>query len=314
MSDLLYILNVVLPVFLLVLIGLFLRNRKLINESFVDSTSKFVFNVSLPALIFLKLYDIDLSSEFDIPFILFIVISTLLLFVVSWIVAIYAVKNISDRGVFIQGAFRSNYAIVGLAIIFGMFGSESVAKASLVLSFVLPLYNLLSVVALTLYNTEKSIINIRSILKGIILNPLIIAVIVSIPFAMFKLELYPAVKTTGEYLSSIALPLALIGIGGSMNLNALKKASKISIYSSLIKIVFAPLIVTLGAYLLGFRYADLGIIFVIFACPTAIASFVMTIAMGGNGRIAGNIIVISTLGSILTYTIGLYLMRFLHLI
>ncbi len=314
MNDLIYIINVVLPVFLLVVVGIFLRLRGLVTESFVDSTSKFVFNVSLPVLIFLKLYNVDLSSEFDIPFILFVVISTLVLFGLSWMISIYLCEDTNNRGVFIQGAFRSNYAIVGLAIMFGMFGAASVAKASLVLSFVLPLYNFLSVVALTVFGSEKSKYEIKSIIKEILLNPLILAVIVSIPFAICKIELFPALESTGEYLAAIALPLALIGIGGSMNLSAIKKASKISIYASLIKIVMAPVIFTFAAYWIGFRSTDLGIIFVIFACPTAIASFVMTIALGGSARIAGNIIVISTLGSVVTYTVGLYLLRYLKLI
>ena len=303
-----------LPVFLLVIVGLALKFRGLVTEAFVDSTSKFVFNVSLPVLIFMKLYNVDLSSEFDIPFILFVVIATVFLFGISWMLSIYLVSKREDRGVFIQGAFRSNYAIVGLAIILGMFGHSSVSKASLTLSFVLPIYNLLSIVVLAIYSGKESSLRFKTLIKDILLNPLIIAVVVSIPFALFKIDLLPSLVNTGNYLSSIALPLALLGIGGSMNLSAIKKASRISVYSTIIKILFAPLIITSVAYWLGFRGNNIGIIFVIFACPTAIASFVMTIAMGGNGRIAGNIIVLSTLGSIVTYTIGLYLMRYLLII
>lgn len=314
MSDLLYILNVVAPIFLLVLLGLFLRQKKLVTESFVDSTSKFVFRISLPALIFLKLYDIDLSAKFDIGFFLFIVIATVITFFLSWGSSFYLCRIREDRGVFIQGAFRGNYAIIGLAVIAGMFGNDALAKASLVLPFVLPIYNIFSVIVLTIYGNNKSDLNFASVTKDILLNPLILAVVIALPFAFWKIPLLPALIKTGEYISVIALPLALIGIGGSMNLRAIKKASRVSLLASTMKIIIIPVLATWAAFMFGYSGSDLGILFVIFACPTAIASFVMAIAMGSSGKIAGNIIVISTLASLATFTVGLYLLRLFNLI
>ncbi|MFC2084739.1 AEC family transporter [Bacteroidota bacterium] len=314
MEDLIYIFNVVSPVFLLVLLGLSLRFIGLISESFVSITSKFVFNVSLPVLVFLKLYTVDLSRTFDIEFVLFIVLGTILLFSISWIMSFFVMKKPVDRGVFIQGSFRSNYVIVGLAIILGMLGDAALKKASLLIPFLLPIYNLLSVLVLNIYENRQYHTNLGKLIRDIIFNPLILGVIVALPFAIFKLEIYSSLKTTGEYLAGIALPLALIGIGGSMNLKIVKTITWKSVISSIIKIVFAPLLFTIIGIWIGFTGNDLGIIFIIFGCPTAIASFVMAVAMGGDGKLAGNIIVISTLGSLITITSGLFLLRIFNLI
>jgi predicted permease len=120
--------------------------------------------------------------------------------------------------------------------------------------------------------------------------------------------------TTGNYFAELALPLALVGIGGSLNIEKLKRASMLAFSSSIIKIVILPLILTLAAIFLGYRNNDLGIMFIVFACPTAIASFVMADVMGANSKLAGNIIMITTLGSVFTIAIGILLLKSFGLI
>lgn len=312
-DNLIFILNEISPVFILVILGMFLRKVGMINEQFVKLTSYFIFNVSLPVFVFLKLYNTELVETFDLSFVLLIIIGTFLIFGISWIIAAKVAPKPEDKGVFIQGAFRSNYAIVGFAIILNIFGEEALAKASLLIAFVIPVYNLFSVFALTMSQHSGEKIFIRT-LKELALNPLVLGVVAAVPFSLAKIEIPEMLKVTGEHLSVIALPLALISIGGSLNLAAVKKASYLSIYSSVLKIVLFPTLMTVIAYYLGFTGFELGIIFIIFGCPTAIASFVMAAAMKGNIELAGNIVVISTLGSIITITIGLLILTELQLI
>lgn len=313
-QDLLFIINVVLPVFLLVFVGILLRLIKIVDEQFVRITSNFVYKVSLPALIFLKLYDVDLERTINIDMMLLIVIGTIAVYYIAKIIAKYLKLKPEDEGVYIQGAFRSNYAIVGLAIILRMFGLDAVAKASFLLLFALPIYNLYGIIALTLPHNQNAKVDYIKITKEIFLNPLILSVIAAIPFSLFKISIPPSLETTGNYLADIALPLALISIGGSMNLQTIKEASGLAFGSSSIKNIIAPVITTIAAYFLGIRGEDLGIIFIVFACPTAIVSFIMAAGLKGNVKLAGNIVVISTLGSLLTMTLGLFILRLFELI
>lgn len=314
LSDLLFITNVVLPVFLLVFIGIVLKMLKIIDDQFVKITSDFVFKISLPVLVFIKLYDVDLSRTFSMPMMIVIIIGTIAVYYFAKAFAYYLKLNPADEGVYIQGAFRSNYAIVGLAIILRMFGPEAVAKASFYLLFALPIYNLFAVIALNKPHNRGENVDLFKTVKEIVLNPLILGVIVAIPFSIFSIGLPKALSTTGNYLAEIALPLALLGIGGSFNIDSIKEASGLAFGSSAIKNIASPIIATVSAYYLGITGDDLGIIFIVFACPTAIASFVMAAGMRGNIRLAGNIIIISTLGSLFTMTLGLFLLRYLGLI
>jgi predicted permease len=296
-DNIIFTANTVAPVFLIIALGFFLKKIKIINEQFVTITSKFVFNVSLPALIFIKLHDIDLSTVIDVTQIIYIYAGTL-----------------KDLSVFVQGAYRSNYAIVGLAIISNLFGDAGLGKASIILAFILPLYNILAVVILTVPMRKARKHNIKGTFTEIISNPLIIAVIIALPFSLFKIELPTMIFSSGNFLADVALPLALVGIGGSLNIENIKKASGLAFTSSAIKLIGLPVVLTLGAYLAGFRNIDLGIMFVLFSCPTAIVSFIMAEAMGCNSRLAGNIVVISTIGSVITISTAIIILRSVNLI
>jgi predicted permease len=300
-------------VFLIIAVGYFARNRRIINEVFVEVTSRLVFQISLPVFIFLEISELDLSQVFDVDQIVFITSATFITYLLIWIGTIPYIKNPEDKSAFIQGAFRGNYAIVGLALISNLFGDDALGKATLILAFLLPVYNVLAVIVLTIPKHQGKI-NFKSIIADIIFNPLILAVIIALPFSFFKIRLPEMFTSTGNYFADLALPLALVGIGGSLNIENLKKASTLAFSSSIIKIMVLPLIITFIAIFLGYRNDDLGIMFIVFACPTAIASFVMADVMGANSKLAGNIIMITTLGSVFTIAIGILLLKSFGLI
>jgi predicted permease len=298
----------------MIALGFAIKKIGVINENFVAITSKFVFNISLPAFIFMKISNIDLTAVLDMGQIIFIYAGTLIVYFIIWIISSYFIKDGRDLSVFVQGAYRSNYAIVGLAIIANLFGEEGLGKASLILAFLLPLYNVLAVIILTVPMRKERKLNLRSTVQEIILNPLIVAVIVALPFSYFKLDLPSMLLTTGNFLADVALPLALIGIGGSLNIENIKRASTLAFSSSILKLIVVPAILTYIAYLFGYRAMDLGIMFILFACPTAIVSFIMAEAMGCNSKLAGNIVVISTIGSVITISAAIILLKSVGLI
>jgi predicted permease len=312
-ENIIFTANIVAPVFLIIAVGYFAKKMKIINEVFVEVTSRLVFQISLPVFIFLEIAELDLSQVLELKQIAYIYAATIIPYLLIWFGTIPFIKNPKDKSAFVQGAFRGNYAIVGLALISNLFGGEALGKATLILAFLLPLYNVLAVIVLVVPKHQGKI-NFKSIFLEILLNPLILAVVFALPLSYFKLKLPEMLSSTGNYLADLALPLALIGIGGSLNMENLKRASTLAFTASIIKIVILPIILTIGAYLLGYVMDDLGIMFIVFACPTAIASFVMADAMGANSKLAGNIIMLTTLGSVFTIAIGILLLKSFGLI
>ncbi|MCL6416754.1 AEC family transporter [Aestuariirhabdus sp. Z084] len=313
LQTLVFTVEITVPIFVIVFLGAFLRRIGFINENFIEVSSKLVFNVTLPALLFISIIKLDLSLVLDPLQLLYALSGTLILFLLLWWGSGLVVSQGKQRGVFVQGSFRSNLGITGLALSANMYGEPGLAMASLLMAALTPLYNVLSVFALMAANRQGERINWRGIALGIAKNPLILSIGLAVLLAHFHVELPEVLLKTGSYFSAMTLPLALLGIGGTLSLKTLGKASVLSLWSSLLKLVALPFVLTLGALLLGFRGESLGIMFLMFASPTAAVSFVMSRAMGGDSELAASIILITTLGSLVSISAGIFILRLLQL-
>ncbi|TVP51752.1 MAG: AEC family transporter [Halomonas sp.] len=302
-------LDVTLPVFAMVFLGLGLKRLKWIDSAFVSTASALVFKGTLPTLIFLSLIKADLGVALDVSLLLFFAAATLGQFLLSWAWAHYRVPQ-QDRGIYVQGAFRGNCGVVGLALAAGMYGNYGLSAGSLLLGVVIVMYNALSVVILAFYQPGQST-DWRSLLKHVVKNPLIISVFAALPFTALSIPLPTWLITSGDYFASLTLPLALICIGATLSVSSMRDSSKVALGASWMKMVTLPVLSTGVAWLMGFRGEQLGLLFLFFASPSAAASFVMVKAIGGNVALAANIIAITTLMASITVTFGIFALRLL---
>ena len=305
MSIIILTINTVLPVFLIVLLGLILKKVRILDDDYIKVSSNLAFKVALPTLCFLKIATTRFYSYFNLELIGFIYSCTILSFLMLWLFSKPIIHKDEDRAVFIQGAFRSNFAIVGFAIILNTLGPEALSIAAIILAFIMPLYNVLSVVALSIPTHKIPGNNLKKTAYGIMTNPLILAVIAALPFSVFQIELPYILLKSAEYLSSLALPLALLSIGGSLVLNISKRERYWVSLASCIKIIIIPILFTLIAYKMGYTGTHLGVLFILFGCPSAVVSFAMAEAMNCNGKMASSIITVTTFGSIITVSAGI---------
>jgi len=294
------------PVFAMLFLGVVLRRIGWIDNAFIASASTLVFKGSLPTLLFLSILQADLDAALQPELIGYFVLATIASFLLAWGWALWRCPQ-ADRGVYVQGAFRGNNGIVGLALAGSLYGDYGLSLGSVLAGVVIIIYNTLSVIVLAIYSPGGNA-SLRSICLSILRNPLIIGVAVAIPFAYWQIALPDWLLTSAGYFAQLSLPLALICIGGTLSLRSLHESSGMAISSSLMKMVWLPLLATLGAWLWGFREAELGILFLYFASPTAAASFVMARAVNSNYQLAAAIIAITTLSSALTINAGLLLL------
>lgn len=316
-QNLLFSFNAVIPVFLLITIGLILKRTNLINESFSSGSNKIVFNVALPAMIFDSIYKADFRSVFDPQLILFSVSGTIIQVAVIGIAATFLITNKQSVGAFVQGSFRSNFVIIGLPLIknlSGSLGMEAVGKSALVVSFIMPLYNILAVIILSYSAVDKSSSWKRNLFTDILKNPLIISVILALPFSLWGIRLPLFIEKTISSVAAIAVPLALIDIGANFSFAFFIGNFRLAAIASLLKIAISPIIFTTAAYMAGFSGANLGVLYILFASPTAIASYIMAKNMKNDSVLAANIVLISTTGSLLTIFLGIFILKTIGLI
>lgn len=294
------------PIFLIVLLGLLLRRIGFIDDHFNQVASKLVFSICLPVLLFTTISQIRLDETINFPVFYFSLAVAVVGFFISW-VAVMGIKPRADRGVMVQGAFRSNLGVIGLALCSNAYGAEGLALASLLMASLTVSYNILSVFILSYYADTD--LNWQDILLDILKNPLIIAIALAVAVAMFGIKVPGILVSTGEYIGSMALPLALLGTGAGMSLKALRDSTTATSVVIALKAFALPLLTTLVALLLGFRGLELGVLFLLFVCPTATASYAMVKAMGGNDSLAANLVMTTTLVCILSCSVGFFLLK-----
>lgn len=304
--------NAVFPIFFLVLTGIFLKKIKLINDRFVADSSKLIFRVILPCLMFRAMVHADLNHIFDPVVVIILAGGILFTSGLAYFIAHIIGLKPPRAGSFIQGSFRSNAAIIGLQIILTVFGESALAVPVVLLAFLTPLFNVLSVIVLTERSEKMSMQSMFYLIRRIFSNPIIIGVLAGIPFPLMNIPLPGIIDSVLAHLSGIALPMALLGVGASMRFDHFRSHAREAVLASTIKLIVMPVLITLLARFLGYHGQILGVIFILAGAPTAIVSFTMSQTLDGDHHLAADIITITTLFSVITISAGLFVLRFLH--
>ena len=302
-------LSVTLPNLLLLLLGLWLRFRRQVDNAFCAQASNLVFNWSLPLLMFFSIVASDADYRAQVDMVVAGALCALVLFFGSEWVATKIIPEVRDRGVFVQGVYRANTGIVGLAFCANAYGAEGIAVGAVMTGAMTFLYNVLAVITLTRSLNPGKQIPWLTMLKQMAKNPLIISIVVAIVWKALAIPLHPVFDQTGHFLAAMALPLALICAGAAFDLKSVLKVSGVSQWSSVGRLLVAPIVAVIIGKAMGLEGIQFGVLFMMSATPVAAASYVMVKAMGGNDVAAANIVGITTFGAMFVAALGLGLMK-----
>ncbi|OOR87148.1 malonate transporter [Moraxella caviae] len=304
---------IVFPNLALMGLGFFMQRKSLINKNFIDVASKVVFNFCLPCLLFFSV----IKSQVDMAAQAWLIgagfITTFVLFFGAEIYAKFFVPAVRDKGVFVQGVFRSNMAIISLAVASNAYGEAGTSVAAVYMGVITILYNVLAVITLSRTTQAQNFTaQARGMLGKIISNPLIIALVAAFVYQALALPFPPKpIARTGELLAGVALPLALICTGATLNVKSMLALSGVSMQASIGRVVVAPLVAVVTGVAMGLPPVHFGVLFVMVASPAAAASYVMAKSMGGNDVLAANILAFTTVVSMIGMAIGMAWLRML---
>lgn len=299
--------SVVFPLFTMMALGYFLRAIKLFDEKFLEKLNNLCFKVFLPTTLFMNIYTSEFKGDFQWNLIGFALISIATSFALLIIIIPLLTKQNTNKSVMIQGMFRSNFVLFGLPMTASLFGSNNVSVTAIMMAFVIPLFNILSVIALEIFSPTKS--NTKTIIKGIVKNPLIIASILAFILAILEIKFPAIIISTLTDISKIATPLSLIVLGGSFVLSNILNSGKLLAIAALGKLIIIPLIFLPIAIAFGFRGVELGSLLAMFASPTAVSSYTMAQSRGANHELAGQIVVVGSIFAILTIFLWISILK-----
>ena len=312
MENLILSFNIILPLFLCIALGYFLRRIKLLSDETVQALNKLTFKVFLPVYLFNTVYSTNLSQAWNGKLVLFSVLGVVGLFLLLLLVIPLLEKDPKKRGVMIQGIFRSNFALFGLPLAISLCGEEKSGPTALLVALIVPVYNVLAVLALEIYRGGKP--NILKILKGIVTNPLIIASLIGVILNVLPFSLPESIVKACSDIGKVATPLSLVALGGSFVISEVRKNLRPLLIVLLGKLIISPLLLVAIAVLLGFRDETLVPVMIMFGAPIAVSSYPMAQQMDGDGELAGQLVVLSSALCILTIFLWIFALKQLGLI
>ncbi|MBQ9301384.1 MAG: AEC family transporter [Clostridia bacterium] len=300
-------LRVVFPLCVYIGMGMIAKAARLISPQASASMNRFTFRALFPLVMFENVMNAGEALRGDgINAMWYLVAANTVLFVLLMLLVPCIEKSKPRQASMIQGAFRANSILFALPIVTTICGGENTGVASVCVSVLVPWYNVLCVVALEAKRGGR--VNVKKLLRGIVTNPLILGALAGAAALLLGVRLPEMFSKPLHTLTSMVTPLALILLGVDLQFGSLRKDWKPLVLVTGIKLILAPLLIVGAAWLLGFRGVPLVSIFALCCVPTAVSSYTMAIEMDADGPLAGEILAVTTVCSMVTVFIWVSLL------
>ncbi len=287
--------QVVFPMIVLMGIGFIVKRWLKLSEESLKQMNKLVFNLFLPSVVFKNMYQADFTTDFNGKLLCYGAVTVISIFAVLYVVVPKFVKEKKDASVLVQAMFRSNNVLFGITIIYAVFGQAAMGITSLMAGMSVFIYSVLAVFLFESMRGHK--LKPKTIAIGILKNPLIIASVSGTLLMLSPLQLPVMAIDILNDMGQMATPLALLVLGATFQLNGFFKYRKKIVAAAVTKLAVIPgIFITLGI-LLGFRDTSLLTIMTLFGAPTAVSSYPTAEALGGNGELAGLMVVFTSVCS-----------------
>lgn len=307
-DNLSFSLNATVPLFLLMMAGLFLHKIGWMDQNAASYLNKFVFKVALPVSLFRQMAVSDFKSAWDTKFVLFCAFASLASVAVAALLSLL-LKDRPLRGEFIQASYRSSASLLGVALIMNMYGTMGMAP--LMIIGAVPVYNVVAVIVLMLTSVEGKFdtVVLKRTLRSILLNPIIDGIVVGFLWSALAIPLSPILDKTVKDIGSLATPLGLMAMGAMFDRKAALGNVKPALAALCLKLfaweaLFMPL-----AVLLGFRAEKLAAILVMLGSATTVSCYVMARNMRHEGTLTSSVVMLTTLASAFSLTFWIFLFR-----
>ena len=270
------------------------------DRPFMNQLNKFTFRVIFPFLMFNNIYSAKMEEMPSVKMLVTTAVSIVALVLILLLVVPKIIPENPKRGVIVQAVFRSNFLLYGLPLTVYVFGSGNTGITGIVLLVVISVFNIAAVIVLEMFNGEGRV-NVKSLPGKMLKNPLLQGCLIGLAFFLLRIKLPDFLETPVGALGGMATPLALITLGGTLQFDAVKKNVKYLVPVLGIKLILLPiLMLALGYCAIGLRGVELFLFLMVFATPVATSSYPMAVNMGGDGELAGQLVFVSTVLSLLT--------------
>jgi len=283
----------VVPVFLIIALGVLVRRLGWIDDRFIGQLNQVIYYLAIPALLIGLLSRTEMAGADLGPLVAVTCGVTLLIAAVAGVVVLSRREPAERAGVIVQAAIRGNIAYVAFPVILGAGGEPALRLAALTAAVLIPFQNLLSMAALAAGRGR----GLATFVRVLLLNPVVLGVAGGLLWAWSGWGGWGWLNRFLDILGDLAMPGALVALGGQLRLDRLRADLRAAAFSSALKLAAAPAVGLVALHWLG---ADPAVVLVgtlLLAAPTAVASTAVVQGMGGDLDLAGAAVMASSLAS-----------------
>lgn len=298
MPPALPILYALVPVNIILLTGFALQRLDFPGKHFWTGAERLTYYLLFPVLLFHSTATADwqsisvagLSQSLLAGFFL---ISLLLLFLRPWLTA----NDAAFTSIF-QGSIRFT-TYIGFAIADAALGSRGLALSAAAITLLIPMVNILSVLVLIRYGRRNES-GWRQLLREIVTNPMLIACLLGSALHLTGLHLPPVAAESCRILGRASLPLGLLAVGASLDVNTVRTIGRPIVYSTILKLIFLPLLMSGICLILNIDRTAAFIAILFAGLPTSPLSFILARQLGGDAPLMASIITAQLVSAMIT--------------
>ena len=304
-------LRVVLPMMILMLIGVTVRVKGYITRPAMKQYDKLIFILFMPILMFKNIYEMDFSQGFAVREMIFAGICLMLNFAFSLTFPKLLTKDGNKSSVVGQAVVRGNYILFGVAVSEALYGEGNIGAVIMLSVLVIPLINIFSAVILELNRSGQA--KLGGLFLAILKNPMIIGAIFAFVFKGFGLPIPAPVWSVIRSVANSTTTISFISLGVGLDMAEAIADRRLLLWGVFLRMIVVPMVFMPLAVAFGFRGQSLCAMMIIFAAPSAVASYPMAVAMGADGQLAGQLVCVTTIISVLTIFLWTFAFKMLGL-
>ena len=302
--------GILTPYFLMIAVGYGLKQTLLRQQDVVSAVNRIVFCVAMPCKLFYSTASSGLSGGLNGRLCAFAALSLSVTTLLAWLLARVLIANPRVRGTQIQNAFRCNYTIFGTSIAESFYGAAGLNAAARVAMVAVPLLNIYAVLTLSpCCQTSGGKYSLKATALRLARNPLLIGVLAGTTVGALQIPVPQALLKTASMLGNCATPLAFVLLGATFSFARLRANRLQVIAGTLVRLVLVPLLVLPAAIALGFRDAELLVLFTLCGTPVAVVSHITAREMGADGELASQLVLATSALGLFSMFLFLFALR-----
>ena len=288
----------VFPMVFYMALGAGVRRAGVVDEAFLNRLTAMVFKVFFPILMLKNIYWAEAADRTNLRFVLYALTSVLLLIALCMLLVPRVIHEDARRGVVVQAIYRSNLTLFTIPLAQSVYGSGADLLISLLIALIIPLYNVSAIVILEYFRGGSA--SAKALARKIAANPLILGIVAGALLRVLRIPIPAIAEKPIRTLADLTTPLALFALGGTLHLTSVRKNRRILLPVFLLRMVLIPALSYGVTMLLPFTPMERFMLLMLFATPIATSSYPMAQSMGGDGSLAGELVALTNMGSVVT--------------